>query len=540
MNSKEIQKKIVHLDCTLRDGGYYTDWYFSREFTKAYIDAMVDAGVDIVEFGLRSVKRECLSGPHRYSLESYIKSFAIDSSIRVAVMVNAKDFEDDACWESNLRSLFLESCNSSVDIVRIACEIHQAELANNLATWLIDRGYRVCMNLMKVSCREVSEIVDFGKHCAMIGAEVLYLADSTGSLRPNYVSELVEELVGHIDIPIGVHFHDNLGLAISNTLAAIKSGATWFDSTVLAMGRGPGNAATEALLMELDEKGDLNGSLESLLVFISQYMEKMKAKHQWGTSPLYYLAALKGIHPSYIQVMTNERREDIREALSIIRGLRRKDRSLFSLNNMDCSYYLSGEVNIKNNMMIDRFEDKNILLLGPGIDESVVDVDMINRLKESLNSIVIAVNLPPAPLERTVDIISCCNPLKLIGIGKEVFRLKKPIIFPKDSVVNIDLKTDGADIIQYSLFIGSTPTMNSSYCVLHRPLSLPYTLSCLVANGAKRVYLLGFSGYANDDQRQKDMEIALSMFRPLINKRQIVTLTKSCHSISELSPWSIA
>ena len=50
---------------------------------------------------------------------------------------------------------------------------------------------------------------------------------------------------------MGIHAHDNLGLALKNSISAYKNGANWIDSTILGMGRGPGNVKTEELLKKI-------------------------------------------------------------------------------------------------------------------------------------------------------------------------------------------------------------------------------------------------------------------------------------------------
>ena len=52
---------------------------------------------------------------------------------------------------------------------------------------------------------------------------------------------------------LGIHTHDNLERALSNTLTSIKEGVTWVDSTITGMGRGPGNTKTEYLILEIDK-----------------------------------------------------------------------------------------------------------------------------------------------------------------------------------------------------------------------------------------------------------------------------------------------
>ena len=53
---------------------------------------------------------------------------------------------------------------------------------------------------------------------------------------------------------LGIHAHDNMGKAMENSISAIDNGTNWVDSTVLGMGRGPGNVKTESLIIELEKK----------------------------------------------------------------------------------------------------------------------------------------------------------------------------------------------------------------------------------------------------------------------------------------------
>ena len=82
-------------------------------------------------------------------------------------------------------------------------------------------------------------------------ADILYFADTNGCLDPSKAFNLVKRFAEIIDIPIGVHMHNNQGLAYANTLQSIQGGATYLDSTFSGIGRGPGNTQTEYLLMEI-------------------------------------------------------------------------------------------------------------------------------------------------------------------------------------------------------------------------------------------------------------------------------------------------
>ena len=77
--------------------------------------------------------------------------------------------------------------------------------------------------------------------------DILYLADTNGVLNPEKIRKIINLFKYEIKIPIGVHMHNNQGLALANTIEALKFEITFLDSTISGIGRGPGNTQTEYL-----------------------------------------------------------------------------------------------------------------------------------------------------------------------------------------------------------------------------------------------------------------------------------------------------
>ena len=148
--------------------------------------------------------------------------------------------------------------------------------------------------------------------------DVLYAADSTGSLNMSSLSFIYESLRNLIpDLPLGLHAHDNMGEAFNLSKKAINLGFEWVDSTVMGMGRGPGNAKTEDFLVEkYISHADID--LTSLTIFINKYMLPLHQTHQWGKNIYYHLAGLYNIHPSYIQTLLRDLRYSEHDVLTII------------------------------------------------------------------------------------------------------------------------------------------------------------------------------------------------------------------------------
>ncbi len=88
------------------------------------------------------------------------------------------------------------------------------------------------------------------------GCDCVYVVDSAGAMLPPDAAARVAALKGALrTAAVGFHAHNNLGLGVGNTLAALEAGADWVDGTLRGLGAGAGNAATELLAAVLDRMG---------------------------------------------------------------------------------------------------------------------------------------------------------------------------------------------------------------------------------------------------------------------------------------------
>ncbi len=84
--------KINLLDCTLRDGGYYNNWFFNKELINEYLKVMSMIKIDYVEIGFRFLDKVKTKGPCAYSEERFLRSLKIPKNLKLGVMINASDF----------------------------------------------------------------------------------------------------------------------------------------------------------------------------------------------------------------------------------------------------------------------------------------------------------------------------------------------------------------------------------------------------------------------------------------------------------------
>ena len=82
-------KNINILDCTLRDGGYYNNWDFSKEIVTEYLKTMSSVNIVYIELGFRSFQTKDFKGPTWYTTDSYLNSLNIPKNLTIGVMVNS-------------------------------------------------------------------------------------------------------------------------------------------------------------------------------------------------------------------------------------------------------------------------------------------------------------------------------------------------------------------------------------------------------------------------------------------------------------------
>ena len=286
------------LDCTFRDGGYYTNWEFDDQLVRSYLRSVEQAGVDVVEIGYRALKNKSWSGYLFYTPDEYLNKVAENSTVKLAVMIDSGDVISEGL-EKALE--FFPHQHDKISVIRVAAHKHEVEASIPFLNELKKRGYQTCLNLMgfqQYSEIELKERLDTPLFTDSV--DVLYFADSFGSMSIADIRASVTLLKKFWDGAMGFHAHNNQGAALSNALVAIEEGVEWIDATVTGMGRGAGNLATEEILIQLSRENSKYDPV-SMMGIIHDYFEPLKRKESWGASIAYGIAALNGMHPTYIQ-----------------------------------------------------------------------------------------------------------------------------------------------------------------------------------------------------------------------------------------------
>ena len=298
-------KEIKVVDCTVRDGGLMNNWQFDDKFVRGVYDGCVESGVDYMEIGYISSEKAFSRkevGPWKFCADKDLRRVVGDNKTNLKLSAMA-DIGRIAYDDIPLKE------DSVIDMMRVACYAHQVDKAVELAHHCIDKGYETTINMMAVSKVNEVDLEEALRDIAKSRVPIFYLVDSFGSMYSESISHLLKKYQDFLpEKEIGIHAHNNMQLAMSNTITALLGGATYLDATLLGMGRGAGNCPVEILIAFLKNP---KYRLLPLLQAIQTHILPWDKKIDWGYHIPYLITGALNEHPrSAMSWMDSERKDD--------------------------------------------------------------------------------------------------------------------------------------------------------------------------------------------------------------------------------------
>jgi len=198
-----------------------------------------EAGVDVIEVGYcggsgsRGLEG---TGPAARCDLDYLGTLPTVSHSRLAVMV-----VPTVCSLSGMSHL----ASSPVSMVRVASYPWNIALVPSYVSFARSLGLSVSVNIMAASYITENELTEIARLLVAEVPDVIFLADSFGAMNPDGVRRCVSVLIQEVPVPLGLHVHNNMGLASANVVSGLEVGVSWIDTSLASMARGAGNLATE-------------------------------------------------------------------------------------------------------------------------------------------------------------------------------------------------------------------------------------------------------------------------------------------------------
>ena len=244
-----MNRSFEILDVTLRDGSHAMRHSFTEKQVEETARGLDKAGVSYFEVS----HGDGLGGSslqYGFSKVNELKLIEAASSVcsraKVSVLlipgIGIKDDLQDAV-------------KAGAKMVRVATHVTEADVAAQHINLGRELGLKTVGFLMMAHMASTAKIVEQAKLFESYGAEIIYVTDSAGYMLPNEVTERIKALKENVSCEIGFHGHNNLSMAMANTIAAVEAGASYIDGSLRALGAGSGNTQTEVMVGVFERLG---------------------------------------------------------------------------------------------------------------------------------------------------------------------------------------------------------------------------------------------------------------------------------------------
>lgn len=289
-------KKVNILEATLRDGSYAIDFKFTASDTALIAAELEKVGFDLIEIGhgVGLHASESGKGVAAETDEAYLLAAA-------EVLTKAKFGMFCIPGVARLEDIDM-AAEHGMGFIRIGTNVTEMEESEEFIARAKKHGLFVTSNFMKSYAMEPAQFAEKAKLAQRFGTDVLYIVDSAGGMLTSDVERYFHAVQDVCDIPLAFHGHDNLGLAVANTLRAVELGASLVDSSLQGMGRSTGNAPTEILVVALKRIGiDLGIDPIKVMDIGEKYIRPLIRRRGLGSMDI--VAGYAQFHSSYMGVI---------------------------------------------------------------------------------------------------------------------------------------------------------------------------------------------------------------------------------------------
>ncbi|WP_413300771.1 4-hydroxy-2-oxovalerate aldolase [Bacillus sp. 1P10SD] len=245
--NKNLPIKLTEV--CLRDGSHVVSHQYTEDQVRSVTRALDRAGMHYIEVS----HGDGLGG----STLQYGRSLVNEMKLIEAAVEESKQAKIAVLLIPGIGTVheLKQAHGLGAGLVRVATHVTEADVSAQHIAMARELGMESLGFLMMAHMAPVEKLVEQAKLMESYGAQAVYVTDSAGALLPHQVRERIRALRESLDIEIGFHAHNNLSLAVANTLVAIEEGATRIDGSVRCLGAGAGNTQTEVLVAVLNKMG---------------------------------------------------------------------------------------------------------------------------------------------------------------------------------------------------------------------------------------------------------------------------------------------
>ncbi len=267
-------------DVTLRDGEQTPGVAFNKEEKIAIAEKLDSIGIDVIEAGFPVVSK---------AEEETVREIAhlgLDARICCLARSVAKDVDVALRCDVDFVSVFIATSDLHLKYKYHKTFEETKSCALDVLDYAKDHGLTVRFAAEDATRTDINVLKSIFRSAEEHGADYISIADTVGILNPSTTSFLVKEIKKAVKTKVCIHCHNDLGMAVANTLAGAEAGAFQLHTTVNGIGERCGNAALEELLVSLRVQYGIERYDVSQLMELSKLVEQYSGLTIPRTKPI--------------------------------------------------------------------------------------------------------------------------------------------------------------------------------------------------------------------------------------------------------------
>jgi len=311
--------RLMLFDSTLRDGNHAISHQISKENIEDYCLSMDGCGVYCIIVGHgnglgASSLQVGFSKLQEHEMLQTARKNLVKTKLGVYMIPGFGTIEDN----------LLPAIEDGVEVFTIGCHCTEADTTKQHIEFLRNKGKEVYGVLMMYHMVSPERILEESLKMESYGAQGVILMDSAGASTPEMVERTISILYDALNIHIGFHPHNNMGMAVANAYTAYRSGATIVDGTLRGFGAGAGNCQLEDVVALLEKCGIKTGvNFYQMLDTSEKIMPDLMGK-EMGQDPLSIVSGQSGVFSAFKKPVQHAAKEFQVDARDIFRELGRR------------------------------------------------------------------------------------------------------------------------------------------------------------------------------------------------------------------------
>ena len=285
--------KLKIFDATLRDGSHAVNHQITKEQIRDYCLAMDEAGMYTIVVGHgnglgASSLQVGLSLLTDHEMLSTARKYLNQTKLGVYMIPGF----------GTIRDQLIPAIEDGADLFKIGCHCTEADTTKAHIEYLAENNKEVYGILMMYHMASPEKILEESQKMQSYGAKGVILMDSAGASTMEMVQRTISLLAENLDIQVGFHSHNNLGMAVANMYVAIE-GAEIIDGTLAGFGAGAGNCQLEALVALLQKNKIKTDADLYKMLDCSDIVMPTLMKHETSPDSISIISGLAGVFSAF-------------------------------------------------------------------------------------------------------------------------------------------------------------------------------------------------------------------------------------------------